>query len=211
MTTSIFNPLLQKGLALNAIPLSQEQLDKLATYLTLLQKWNTVYNLTAITTPKEMVYLHIVDSLSIQPYINGNRLLDVGSGAGLPGIPLAIVNPDQQWVLLDKNSKKTRFQTQAIAELGLSNVEAVHSRCEDFHPEQGFDTIVSRAFASLRIFVETTTHLLAPQGVWLAMKGQYPADELKDLPNQVEASKIERIIIKGMNIDRHIVMMKPKS
>ena len=202
--------LLQKALQLNSLNLSPDAVKKLAHYLALLQKWNAVYNLTSITIPNEMVYLHIIDSLSIQPYLNGKRLLDVGSGAGLPGIPLAIINPDQHWALLDKNSKKTRFQTQAIAELGLTNVEALHHRCEDFHPDQGFDTIVSRAFASLQTFVDTTQHLLAPDGIWLAMKGQYPEDEIMNLPKTVEVIKIERIIIKGINIDRHIVSLRPK-
>lgn len=209
--TSKLIPTLNDAIKLNGLTIDAAAIHKFAHYLDLLHKWNAYYNLTAITLPKEMVYLHIIDSLSIQPYLTGTRMLDVGSGAGLPGIPLAIINPQQQWVLLDKIGKKTRFQTQAIAELGLTNVEAVQNRCEDFHPEQGFDTIVSRAFASLRIFTESTQHLLAPKGEWLAMKGHLPHDELKELPNQVEVVQIERIMINGLNIDRHIVKMRLKT
>ena len=140
--------LLTQALKENNLIISDAAQQQLLNYLALLQQWNKVFNLTAITDPREMVYLHIIDSLAIQPFLNGKRFLDVGSGAGLPGIPLAIIHPDQHWVLLDKNNKKTRFITQACAELRLTNVEAVHARCEDFKPTQCFDNIVARAFAT---------------------------------------------------------------
>lgn len=199
--------LLKAALLENQFCLDDDKQKKLVRYLELIQTWNRVFNLTAITEPKEMVYLHIIDSLSIQPYLHGTRMLDVGTGAGLPGLPLAIVNPEQQWYLLDKNSKKTRFLTQCIAELGLTNVQVVHSRCEDFHPTQCFDSILSRALAPLRIFTETTNHLLCAEGRWLAMKGKYPQDEINDVPDRFCVQDILRIDIKGMDIERHIVRL----
>lgn len=200
--------LLTKALTENNFHFSDEIINKFVTYLTLLKTWNKVFNLTNITDPREMVYLHIIDSLSVQPYLTGKRLLDVGSGAGLPGIPLAIINPDQEWALLDKNNKKTRFQTQVIAELGLKNMQAVHSRCEDFHPTQCFDTILSRAFGTLRMFIETTEHMLCPNGKLLAMKGKYPQDELNDIPAHFNVESIERLDIKGIDVERHLICLR---
>ncbi len=149
----------------------------------------------------------IIDSLAVQPYLQGQRMLDVGTGAGLPGIPLAIVNPQQQWILLDKNSKKTRFLTQVVAELGLTHVTVIHSRSEDFHPTQCFDSILSRALGSLRLFAETTEHLLCQQGKWIAMKGKYPQEELKDIPDRFQLVDVTRLNLKGMDIERHIVRL----
>lgn len=206
---SQFIPLLKTALAKNAITVSDAQLKQLNDYLILLQTWNRVFNLTNILDPNQMVYLHIVDSLLIQPYLNGKNLLDVGSGAGLPGIPLAIFNPEQQWTLLDKNSKKTRFMRQAAAELQLPNVSIVHSRTEEFHPTQCFDSILSRAFASLDVFVNTTKHVLAPNGLFLAMKGKFPHEELAELPEGSYRFEVKRIEMKGMDVERHIVCIRP--
>jgi 16S rRNA (guanine527-N7)-methyltransferase len=200
--------LLTKALQANAITLPETAIQQLSAYLALLQTWNRAFNLTAITEPEDMVYLHIVDSLLVAPCLQGTRCLDVGSGAGLPGIALAVAEPDRHWVLLDKNSKKTRFLTQVVAELGLRNVSVVHTRCEDFHPTQGFDSILARAFGTLSMFVQTTQHLLSPGGSWIAMKGKYPQDELADLPNTVEAQQIKRIVMKGTDVDRHIVCLR---
>lgn len=202
--------LLNEALHDNHLSLTKTATEKILDYLTLLQTWNRVFNLTTITEPRDKVYLHIIDSLIIQPYLQGTHLLDVGSGAGLPGLPLAIANPHQQWVLLDKNSKKTRFLTQAIAELHLSNVKVVHSRAEDFHPSSCFDTIVSRALGTLALFIQTTQHLICPGGMLLAMKGKYPAEELEHLPNHFKASQINLLAIKGMNIERHIIGLQAK-
>jgi 16S rRNA (guanine527-N7)-methyltransferase len=123
------NQQLQTALKKNSLALSDHEQQQLLTFLELIKRWNKVFNLTAITNTEDMIYLHLIDSLVIQPYLKGQRMLDVGTGAGLPGIPLAIIQPAQHWVLLDKNSKKTRFLTQVIAELGLKNVEPIHSRC----------------------------------------------------------------------------------
>ena len=204
---STFNHLFEKALLDNHIRLNDQARQKLIQYLELIKTWNRVFNLTSITDAREMVYLHLIDSLAVMPFLHGKRLLDVGSGAGLPGIPLAITNPDQQWVLLDKNNKKTRFLTQAIAELGLTNAQAIHSRCEDFQPAQRFDSILSRAFGTIQMFAETTRHLLCPDGKLIAMKGKYPEDELNAIPDYYVAQDITRLDIQGITIERHIVRL----
>jgi 16S rRNA (guanine527-N7)-methyltransferase len=203
--------LLSQALAKNNIQLSDETQQTVLHYLDLMQKWNRVFNLTNITDPREIIYLHVIDSLVMQPYIYGTRLLDVGTGAGLPGMILAITHPHLQWTLLDKNNKKTRFLTQVVAELSLKNVTVVHQRSEDFHPPQGFDMILSRAYGTLRMFLETTEHLLANQGIFVAMKGKYPIDELKEVPERFVLQKADRIEIKGMDIERHVICFTKSS
>lgn len=200
-------PLLERALKENQLELTDEMQHKLVHYLELMLHWNRVFNLTNITAPRDMVYLHLIDSLAVQPFLHGQRFLDVGTGAGLPGLPLAIVHPEQHWVLLDKNSKKTRFLTQAVAELGLSNVEVANNRGEEFHPASCFDSILSRAFGTIRLFVETTRHMLCPNGRLIAMKGKYPQDELNDLPDDVKVRDVSRLDIKGIEIERHIAWL----
>lgn len=207
----MLDKLLDKALAENNLQLDADARAKCVRFLELLQKWNKTFNLTSITDPKEMVYLHIIDSLLVSPLVSGTRCLDVGSGAGIPGIPLAIMHPEQQWVLLDKNNKKTLFQVQAIADLGLKNVQAVHSRAEDFHPEQGFDSILSRAYATLALFVKTSQHLICKNGTFVAMKGKYPHDEITDLAaSAVEATDVTQLDMKGMQLERNVVRLKFK-
>jgi 16S rRNA (guanine527-N7)-methyltransferase len=208
MTT--LNQLLINALQENKITLPEPAIKKLVHYLELMQIWNRVFNLTTIIEPHRMVYLHIIDSLSVQTFLHGKHMLDVGSGAGLPGIPLAIANPDQNWTLLDKNNKKTRFMTQAIAELGLTNASAIHSRCEDFHPATSFDSILSRAFGSLRMFVESTQHLLSEDGRFIAMKGKYPHDEINDLPAHIVLQQDVQLKVKGMDMERHVICFSKK-
>jgi 16S rRNA (guanine527-N7)-methyltransferase len=204
------NQLLIHALQENKITLPEPAIKKLVHYLELMKIWNRVFNLTTITEPHRMVYLHIIDSLSVQNFLHGKHMLDVGSGAGLPGIPLAIANPDQNWTLLDKNNKKTRFMTQAIAELGLTNATAIHSRCEDFHPSISFDSILSRAFGSLRMFVESTQHLLSEDGRFIAMKGKYPQDEINDLPAHIVLQQDVQLKVKGMDMERHVICFSKK-
>ncbi|MDQ7091737.1 MAG: 16S rRNA (guanine(527)-N(7))-methyltransferase RsmG [Methylococcales bacterium] len=155
-----------------------QKLEKLIAFIDLIIKWNKAYNLTAIRNPEEMARLHILDSLAISPYIRGQRLIDIGTGAGLPGIPLAIYHPEMQFTLLDSNAKKTRFVQQAILELKLTNVIVQHHRVEDFKPEIGFDTVTCRAFSSMDTIMQLTAHLFNDKGLLLAMKGQTPKDEL---------------------------------
>lgn len=202
--------LLSAALIDNQLSLTPEAIDKLVRYLELLKTWNKVFNLTSITEPREMVYLHIIDSLLTAPFLSGGRSLDVGSGAGLPGIPLAILYPEHEWVLLDKNNKKTRFMTQAIAELQLTNVQAVHSRAEDFHPEHCFDNILSRAYATLALFIKTTRHLICKNGTFIALKGRYPQDELAEIASETGGQVVTPLTMKGMTLERHIICIKPK-
>ncbi|WP_131793425.1 16S rRNA (guanine(527)-N(7))-methyltransferase RsmG [Legionella brunensis] len=161
---------------------------RLLHYLFLLDKWNRSYNLTAIRDLDTVVTRHILDSLAITPWLHGTRILDVGSGAGLPGIPLAIYNPQLQIVLLDSNGKKIRFLQEVKRVLALDNVEIVQSRVENYHPSQGFDTVTSRAFSDLAQMLKWTYHLIGANGIWLAMKGRYPETELAsiNLPYQVK-------------------------
>jgi len=178
--------------------------EKLAAYLELLNKWNRVYNLTAIRDLRESVLLHILDSLAIRQYLHGNYIIDVGTGAGLPGIPLALICPDKQFVLLDSNSKKTRFLSQVMYELELRNVQVVHSRCEDFSAQKKFDSILSRAFASIQVMLESTQHLLAEQGQFLAMKGVYPVAEIKAIPQSFQVIAVHKLSIKRLDAERHL-------
>ncbi len=184
--------------------------EQVQQYLTLLQKWNRVYNLTAIKDPQEMLTKHIEDSLAILPYIQGSRVLDVGSGAGLPGIPLAIHLPDKQFILLDSSHKKTRFLTQCKIELRLSNVEVVHSTIESYQPEHYFDEIVTRAFSSLADMVKMSSHCLSSQGRWLAMKGKYPETEIADLDTK-HAIQTEKLSVLGENASRHLIIISDVS
>lgn len=200
-------PLLSQALQENQLILSDHTQQLLIQFLQLMHMWNRVFNLTNITEPRGMVYLHLIDSLVISPFLKGTHLLDVGTGAGLPGLPLAITYPQQQWTLLDKNSKKTRFLTQVVAELGLKNVQVVHSRIEDFHPAQCFDSILSRAFSSIQTFAENTGHLLCKNGHLIAMKGKYPSEELEELPTQVCVHEVSRLAIKGIEVERHVVSL----
>lgn len=158
--------------------------DALFTYLLLLKKWNGTYNLTAVRDLESMVSKHILDSLAILPWVQGERILDVGTGAGLPGIPLAIALPDTHFVLLDSNGKKTRFLNEVKRQLDLKNLEVVQFRVENYHPTQGFDTVISRAFSSLEQMIHWTQHLIKTNGLWLAMKGRLPDTELATINYQ---------------------------
>lgn len=200
--------LLSQALTSNDLEVTQETQEKILQYLDLLSRWNKVYNLTAITDPHEMVWLHIIDSLSINPYLKGQRIIDVGTGAGLPGIPLALIHPDKQFVLLDSNSKKTRFLTQAIAELPLKNVEVIHARVEEFKPTLGFDSILSRAFSAIQVMLAKTQHLLAPHGQFIAMKGIYPEQELTEIPAGYRVAAVHKLNIKGLLAERHVVCIE---
>jgi 16S rRNA (guanine527-N7)-methyltransferase len=181
---------------------------RLLDYVRLLQKWNRVYNLTAVRDPAEMVTRHLLDSLAVLPYVRGPRILDVGTGAGLPGIPLALMAPALAFTLLDSNSKKTRFIRQAITELGLDNCAVVHDRVEVYRPSQPFDTVVSRAFSTLADFVQQAGHCCAPDGVLLAMKGVAPHDEIALLPAGYCVTEVQRLQIPGLKEERHAVCLQ---
>ena len=190
--------------------------DKLLRYLELLAKWNRVYNLTAITQPAQMLTHHLLDSLAIVAPLDNvlaahesPQLLDVGSGAGLPGIPLAIARPEWSLTLLDSNGKKTAFIQQAAAELELPNVRVVTTRAEQFSGVQ-FNVIVSRAFSSLRDFVKRTRPLLATGGTWAAMKGTIPHEELRELPDDIRCAETITLQVPGLDAERHLLLLKVK-
>ncbi|MBA2653601.1 MAG: 16S rRNA (guanine(527)-N(7))-methyltransferase RsmG [Gammaproteobacteria bacterium] len=196
---------LDAGLNELGIKLSDIDQERLLFFISLLIKWNKVYNLTAIVQPEAIIQRHLLDSLSITPYIRGKKVLDVGSGAGLPGIPCALALPAQDFTLLDSNGKKTRFMTQAVAELQMKNVEVIQSRVEDYHPKQYFDTILVRAFSSIENILLQTRHLLCAGGELLIMKGIYPSAELQNINNHV---KVHKLLVPGLNEQRHLVCIK---
>ena len=201
--------ILQQGIAAAALPISGQVQQKLLGYLALMQKWNKVHNLTAVRDADEMVTLHLLDSLVVLPHIDAKHLLDVGSGAGLPGIPLAICLPDLQVAVIDSNSKKVSFMRQAKAELGITNLEVLDGRVEEIAPARRFEIIISRAFSDLSLFISLTHHLLDAQGKWLAMKGVYPEAELADLLEKtgVTASKVEVLNVPGLDAQRHLAFL----
>ncbi|WP_049621337.1 16S rRNA (guanine(527)-N(7))-methyltransferase RsmG [Frateuria defendens] len=196
---------LEQGLATLGLALPDEALPRLLDYLALLERWNSAYNLTAIRDPAEMVTLHLLDSLAILPYVEGETLADLGTGPGLPGIPLAIAAPGRQILLVDSNGKKVRFLREAIRTLKLEGVRAVQSRVEEV--EGRFDCITARAFASLADMLAWGGHLLAPGGRWLAMKGKRPEDELQHLPADFAVRGLHALAVPGLGAERHLVVL----
>jgi 16S rRNA (guanine527-N7)-methyltransferase len=183
--------------------------DRLLAFLDLLQRWNRSYNLTAIREPGEMVTRHLLDSLAVSPFVSGPRLLDAGTGAGFPGIPLAISRPDLHVGLLDSAGKKVRFLNHVRRELDLENVETFHQRLEEFQPDKPFDEVISRAFTSLAAFA-TATKQLAPTRL-LAMKGRYPREELEALPAGAQVVSVDKLAVPGLQEERHLVIMSINS
>ena len=196
---------LQHGIEQLGITLDADAQRKLLDYLALLHKWNRVYNLTAIRDQQQMVSHHLLDSLAVMPHLWKGRWLDVGCGAGLPGLVLAVVQPDWRFVLLDSNSKKTGFVQQAIIELGLQNVSVHCKRVEDWQPEDKFDGIISRAFSELGEFLRSTRHLMAPQGCWAAMKGA-PEQELEEVPDGCRVEQVIPLQVPGLHAARSLVI-----
>lgn len=183
---------------------------RLAALVRLLDKWNRVTNLTAVRDPQAMVTRHILDSLVVLPYIKGDSLLDVGTGAGLPGLPLAIAHPQLAVTLLDSNAKKVRFARQAVAELGLDNVEVVHARMQEYQPTRSFAMVISRAVASLDELYRQTAHLLRPGGRMLFMKGSVPEQEINALQDGRAGLHIERLNVPGLAAERHLLWLETR-
>ncbi|HEY0268544.1 MAG TPA: 16S rRNA (guanine(527)-N(7))-methyltransferase RsmG [Methyloradius sp.] len=196
---------LTQGIEQAGLGLPDSAVKKLMDYLVLLQKWNKVHNLTAVRDVADMVTLHLLDSLSVLPHIKAKTLLDVGSGGGLPGIPLAICLPDLQVTVIDSNQKKTSFMRQAKAELHIDNLQVVSGRVEQYKAAYRFDIIISRAFSEISLFLNLTKHLLAENGKWLAMKGVYPAEELAQ--TQAESAEIIPLMVPGLEAQRHLVVI----
>ena len=203
------DPLRQRlcaGLAALPLDLPEAAIARLLAYVDLLARWNATYNLSAVRDPLEMVTRHLLDSLAIVPYVRGETLADLGSGAGLPGIPLAIFAPQRQVTLVDSNGKKTRFLRAAVRELGLANVRVAECRVEAV--KDTFDCITVRALASLADMLGWGGSLLAPEGAWLALKGRFPQDELAALPAGFHVDAVVALDVPGLDAERHVVIIK---
>jgi 16S rRNA (guanine527-N7)-methyltransferase len=201
---------LQAGITELNLTLPDTAQQNLLTYLQQLHKWNQAYNLSGIKNIDQMLTLHILDSLAMAPHIDGTQIADVGTGAGLPGVPLAICFPEKNFILIDSNSKKTRFIFQTASLLGLSNVNVIHKRVEDYECQQQVDIVTSRAFSSLTDFVTGSQHLLQEQGRFLAMKGQVPEEEITALPPEFSVKAIHPLNVPGALIKRHVIDIRRK-
>lgn len=199
---------LTTGLA--ALGLNPECASTLLAYLTILQRWNHTYNLTAITDPEAMVQRHLLDALSIHSYINAQRLADLGSGAGLPGIPLAIACPAMQIDLIESNGKKVRFLREVVYRLHLANVQVIHSRIETVDAPQRYDCLVARALSSLARLATLSAGMLRQTGQLFALKGVYPAEEIAALPPLWSVAAVHRLTVPGLNEQRHLVVLRPQ-
>ena len=199
---------LNQLLAQTNLALSDQQKQQLLALVGLLHKWNKAYNLTSVSDPEAMLDKHIMDSVVVSPWLQGSRFIDVGTGPGLPGLPLAIINPDKQFVLLDSLGKRIRFIRQVILELGLKNVTPVQSRVEDFHDDSGFDGVLSRAFASLNDMLSWCGHLPAAHGCFLALKGLYPTEELEQLPTGFVVVGAHPLAVPELDGERYLIILK---
>ncbi|NIF24489.1 16S rRNA (guanine(527)-N(7))-methyltransferase RsmG [Candidatus Pantoea multigeneris] len=195
-------------LAAAKISLSDQQKQQLLGYVGLLDKWNKAYNLTSVRDPQQMLVRHIMDSIVVAPHLRGSRFIDVGTGPGLPGVPLAIVMPDAHFTLLDSLGKRVRFLRQVQHELGLTNIDPVQSRVEEFPSEPPFDGVISRAFASLNDMVSWCHHLPAADGRFFALKGQHPQDEIDALPAGFSVERIESLVVPQLEGERHLVVIR---
>lgn len=190
------------------LQISEEQQSQLVSYVELLNKWNKAYNLTSVRDPQQMLITHIVDSLVISPHLIGEHFIDVGTGPGLPGVPLAIANPDKHFILLDSLGKRIRFLTQVKAELKLTNITLFQSRVENYQPPHSLDGVISRAFASLTDMIDWCLHLIEPKRRFFALKGVYPQEEIAALNDSVTVSTIERLDVPELAADRHLVILE---
>lgn len=197
--------ILRQGLQDLALLVDEDKVEQLLCFIKLIGKWNKAYNLTAVRDERDMARLHILDSLAILPYVRGKRVADIGTGAGLPGIPLALFLPEVEFTLLDSNSKKTRFVQQAVLELKLKNVTVQHSRVEQFQPPELFSTVIMRAFASMDKILQLTGHLMAEDSVLLAMKGQKPDHELIQI---TEPYSVLPVLVPGIDAERCVIRIE---
>ena len=199
---------LENLLAQAEIQLTDLQKDQLIQLVQLLHKWNKAYNLTSVRDPQEMLVKHILDSIVVSPYLQGDHFIDVGTGPGLPGLPLAIINPTKQFVLLDSLGKRISFIRNAVRELGLTNVEPVLSRVEEYQPEQKFDGILSRAFASLKDMTDWCHHLPKENGYFYALKGIYHEDEVQELDKKFEMKDVITLNVPELVGERHLIVLR---
>ena len=197
---------LERGIHSLGVPCTAEQIKQLLIYLQMLERWNKAFNLTAIRDPLQMVRLHLLDSVAIHPHIQGvKQIIDVGTGPGLPGIPLAILNPQINFILLDSNGKKTRFLFQAISELRLTNVQEVNQRAERYQPDSQFDIVLSRAFSSIPDMLQQCKHLVTSEGCFLAMKGKKPNSELSQITKAYKVVDLSRLDVPQIDGERHLI------
>lgn len=206
MNRESLNQQLFAGIETMGLDLPHSAASQLLDYLALLVKWNAHFNLTAVRDPEQMVTRHLLDSLAVLPYVSGERVADLGTGAGLPGIPLALALPDRHFTLVDSNGKKVRFLRAVVRELGITNVEAVQSRVE--HLDAQFDCITTRAFASIGDMLAWGGHLLAAGGCLLALKGRYPDGELKQISAPFQLAKALPLSVPGLHAERHLLVIK---
>ena len=199
---------LQEGLAAQDLQVGEAARAAMLQYIGLLQRWNKAYNLTSIKDPLEMLSYHLLDSLSIGPHLQGQSFIDVGTGAGLPGIPLAVTYPDKTFSLLDSNGKRVRFLFQIKTALQLRNVKEMQARVEEYIPDKLYDGVISRAFASLADMIEGSEHLLVSGGCFYAMKGRYPDKELSDLPKGYKVEQAIELVVPTLDQQRHLVIIK---
>ena len=194
-----------------SLNISEQQQQQLIRYVLMMHKWNKTYNLTSVREPEKMVIKHIVDSIVVAPFLENTQYIDVGTGPGLPGIPLAIMCPDKHFILLDSLGKRVRFMKQVAHELNIANIHPVQSRVEEFVPLHKIDGVLSRAFASLKDMLHWCQHLVDSQGVFLALKGQLPLDELENLPSGFNLQETIKLDVPGLEGERHIVKIKKQS
>ena len=201
------NEKLKTLLKQTALCITEQQQNQLVKLVLLLHKWNKTYNLTSVRDPMEMLVKHVMDSIVVSPYLQGHKFIDVGTGPGLPGLPLAIINPDKHFVLLDSLGKRISFIRNAIRELGLTNVEPVLSRVEDYYPDHQFDGVLSRAFASLKDMTEWCHHLPKSDGLFYALKGLYHEEEVKELNPQFRVKNVIKLEVPELTGERHLVIL----
>lgn len=196
---------LARGISFLGLDVDEDKQNQMLAFLEMLVKWNQAYNLSGIKDPKKMLSLHLLDSLSILPYVRGRKILDVGTGAGLPGIPLAICLPESQFSLLDSNGKKMRFVFQSSSSLKLKNIDIIQQRVESYQSRGAFDIVLSRAFSTLKQMVERTAHLLAPEGRLLAMKGQLPQQEINEIQEGFRLLDVHELRLPDETATRHLL------
>ncbi len=211
MTLSSVEPLLRSGAADLNVPLSDAQFDALLRLITELTDWSARFNLTAIRAPADIVRKHLLDSLSIHPYLHAHSIADVGSGPGFPGLPLAIANPHRTFTLIESTGKKARFIQHAVDVLRLPNVRVVNARAEAWQPPQLFDAVLSRALGKLPEFVRWTAHFCGRDGRWLAMKGKYPQEEIDALPKGWRVVAVHPLQVPGLDAERHLIELAAAS
>ncbi|AYA66382.1 16S rRNA (guanine(527)-N(7))-methyltransferase RsmG [Alteromonas sp. RKMC-009] len=202
------NEILLQGCEKLALDITTEQADKLTGYVQRIDKWNKAYNLTSVRDPEQMMVKHILDSLAVTRFVSGKRVIDVGTGPGLPGMPLAIMLPDIEFKLLDSLGKRVRFMKQCAFELGLTNVTPVHSRVEEHEPAQPYDIVLSRAFASLKDMLHWCQHLVDSSGVFFALKGQFPQSEIDEVSDHFQIGSVEALSVPDLTGERHLVTIR---